>query len=205
MTCPRCQHENRTEAKFCEECGAPLGRSEGSAQATPSHADLQRSLTEALEQQTATAEILCVISGSPADAQPVFEAIVRHAVRLCGGRSGILVRYGGPLMHLGAHHNDAFLIQVFLKLIDPHTKRVLGRARHFSNLRIRSVEELFTREGEPFKQLFRLGRQGPERLGTRSTGETAVPRKVCGGRAPRWESSPWPSWLQPLRAPVRPR
>ena len=45
-------------------------------------------------------------------------------------------------------------MQVFLKLIDPNTKRVLGRARHFSNQRIRSVEELFAREVGPFKELF---------------------------------------------------
>ena len=44
MTCPRCQHENRAAARFCEECGTPLRRPEASAQPTPSYADLQRSL-----------------------------------------------------------------------------------------------------------------------------------------------------------------
>jgi len=53
---------------------------------------------------------------------------------------------------LGPH--DQFFMQVFPKLIDPNTKRVLGRARHLSNLRIRSAEELFEREGGPFKELF---------------------------------------------------
>src|SRR5215471_20472932 len=65
MTCPRCQHENRAAAKFCEECGTPLRRPEGSAQPAPSYADLQRVATEAQEQQAATAEILRAISGSP--------------------------------------------------------------------------------------------------------------------------------------------
>ena len=45
-------------------------------------------VTESLEQQTATSEILRVISESPTEAQPVFETIVRNAVRLCGGSMG---------------------------------------------------------------------------------------------------------------------
>src|SRR5262249_2997353 len=47
-----------------------------------------RELTESLEQQTATGEILRVISSSPTDVQPVFDTIVHRAVQLCGGRFG---------------------------------------------------------------------------------------------------------------------
>ena len=50
-----------------------------------------RHLTEALEQQTATAEILRVISGTPTDAQPVFDTIVRNAGRVCDAVDGTLV------------------------------------------------------------------------------------------------------------------
>ncbi len=62
-------------------------------------------LTEALEQQTATAEVLRVISGSPTDAQPVFDAILRSAIRLCGARQGAAYRFDGEWLHLVAHHN----------------------------------------------------------------------------------------------------
>jgi GAF domain-containing protein/HAMP domain-containing protein len=64
-----------------------------------------RDLTETLEQQTATSEILRVISQSPTDVQPVFDAIVRSAVRLCDGMYGSAIRFDGELMHLAAGHN----------------------------------------------------------------------------------------------------
>jgi GAF domain-containing protein/DNA-binding response OmpR family regulator/anti-sigma regulatory factor (Ser/Thr protein kinase) len=59
------------------------------------------------EQQVATAEILRLIASSPADAQPVFDAIVRHALRLSGGGSGsaLVVRYDGQHLHIAAHAN----------------------------------------------------------------------------------------------------
>jgi len=64
-----------------------------------------RALTEAREQQTATSEILRVISSSPNDVQPVFDTIVRSASRLCGGEHAIVTRYDGELLHLAAQHN----------------------------------------------------------------------------------------------------
>jgi len=64
-----------------------------------------RDLTETLEQQTATGEILRVISSSPTDVQPVFDAVVTNAVRLCGGLHSAAVRLDGGLLHLVAHHN----------------------------------------------------------------------------------------------------
>jgi GAF domain-containing protein len=62
-------------------------------------------LTEALEQQTATSEILRVISQSQTDVQPVFDTIVRSAVRLCAGLYGALYRFDGELIHSVARHN----------------------------------------------------------------------------------------------------
>jgi GAF domain-containing protein len=68
---------------------------------TEAHAQV----SEALEQQTATAEILRVISSSPTDVQPVFDTIVSSAVRLCDGLFGALYRFDGELLHLVAHYN----------------------------------------------------------------------------------------------------
>src|SRR4030095_664951 len=62
-------------------------------------------VSESLEQQTATAEILRVISSSPTDVQPVFETILSRAVELCGARHGSLFRFDGELLHAAAHHD----------------------------------------------------------------------------------------------------
>ena len=66
---------------------------------------MQRELTEALEQRTATAEILRVISISPTDAQPVFETIVKNAVALSGSLFANVFRFDGELLHFVASHN----------------------------------------------------------------------------------------------------
>jgi GAF domain-containing protein/anti-sigma regulatory factor (Ser/Thr protein kinase) len=54
---------------------------------------------------TATSEILRVISRSQTDVQPVFDTIVRSAVRLCDGLFGALYEFDGELLHHAAHHN----------------------------------------------------------------------------------------------------
>jgi signal transduction histidine kinase/HAMP domain-containing protein len=62
-------------------------------------------LTQSLEQQTATAEILRVLSSTPTDVQPVFDTIVRNAIRLCDGVFGALFQLDGDLIRLVAQHN----------------------------------------------------------------------------------------------------
>jgi GAF domain-containing protein len=92
------------EAKLAAEVQA-LGKSLDEERATS--ARLEEKLTEALEQQTATSEILRVIGESPADVQPVFDAIALSCVRLCQGLFSGVFRFDGELIHLEAQHNFA--------------------------------------------------------------------------------------------------
>jgi two-component system, NtrC family, sensor kinase len=71
-------------------------------------------LSESLEQQTATSEVLRVISSSPTNVQPVFDAIAESAVRLCDGQFSFVLRFDGKIMDfasccgLSAEGLDAF-------------------------------------------------------------------------------------------------
>jgi len=68
---------------------------------TQAHAQV----SEALDQQTATSEILRVISGSPRDVQPVFETILANASRLCEATFAAVFLYDGEALAIAAHQN----------------------------------------------------------------------------------------------------
>jgi len=75
-----------------------------------------RALNEALEQQIATSDVLRVISQSPTDIQPVFDAIARDAVRLCDATYSVIGRFDGEWLHLAAHeHVRAEGVEAMLK------------------------------------------------------------------------------------------
>ena len=66
-----------------------------------------RELTESLEYQTATGEVLGVISRSPTNVQPVFETIARSAAVLCGAPVCNVFRFDGQLIHIAASHSPS--------------------------------------------------------------------------------------------------
>ena len=64
----------------------------------------QRTTDLRLEQQTATSEILDVISNSPTDVQPVLDTIVRTAVTICDSYDAVILLKDGEQLRLAAHH-----------------------------------------------------------------------------------------------------
>ncbi len=93
---------------------------------TEAHAQV----SEALDQQTATAEILRVISQSPTDVQPVFDTIVRSAVRLCDGLFSALFQFDGELIHQVAQHNyTREALEESRRLFPTRPSRAMGSTR----------------------------------------------------------------------------
>jgi signal transduction histidine kinase len=91
--------------------------------------DRTRELTESLEQQTATSEVLRVISSSPTDVQPVFDTILTDALRICDSHYGAIFRFDGEAFYHAASANVAPELLVYLSssAIKPGRQSALRR------------------------------------------------------------------------------
>ena len=94
------------------------------------NARLLNELRQSLEQQTATSEVLRVISSSATDLRPVFETIAHNSVHLCGATYGAVFRFDGEMISFVAHHNlDQAGIDAIHEMfpLRPNTRTLVGR------------------------------------------------------------------------------
>src|SRR5262249_46999968 len=110
-------------------------------------AEANAGLTETLEHQTATSEILRVISSSPTDLQPVFDIIAESAVRLCDAEVATVTRFDGEWVHLGAiHGSSAARIDALRHTFPMRSSGAGGAARAIRDRAIVHVPDVLTDE-----------------------------------------------------------
>jgi len=79
-----------------------------------------RELSESLEQQTATSEVLKVVSSSPGDLEPVFQAMLENAVRICEAKAGNIYRWEDGALRLVTTHKTPSAFAEFLRRTPLH-------------------------------------------------------------------------------------
>src|SRR5262249_25831685 len=99
----------QTARKATKKSNAPASRRSKTAKAgaNKENARLKRELSEALERQKATGEILAVISKSTSELQPILDTIVRTASRLCDAEFALIYKLRDGKYHVAASNNTA--------------------------------------------------------------------------------------------------
>lgn len=103
---------------------------------TPSATELQKQLTEALEQQAATSEVLKIISSSPGELEPVFDAMLNNVTRLCEAKFASLYLFDEFGSHMAASIN-------LPKAYDDWRRSASGQGPHMRQL-LQSKETIHT-------------------------------------------------------------
>src|SRR5204862_2438762 len=91
-------------------------------------AECRRQLQEALEQQAATSDVLHVMSSSPAEIQPVLDAVAENAARLCNANNAVIFRLQGDLLRQVASHGGIPTSSHPTEGLPINCGRVTGRA-----------------------------------------------------------------------------
>jgi signal transduction histidine kinase len=87
---------------------------------------LLNELRESLAQQTATADVLKVISSSPGELEPVFQTLLENATRICGAKFGTLYRYEGDVVRLAAQFGTPPALVEFQRKRGPFRAEAAG-------------------------------------------------------------------------------
>jgi len=139
-----------------KRCNAPKGISSKASPVAEEKevARLARERDEALEQQTATSEVLRVISASSGELEPVFQAMLERAVRICGAKFGNIYRWDGEALHILASHNTppAFVEAVRRSPYRPYPHSPIGRMvadRTVAHIEDVTAEEVYLAQRDP--------------------------------------------------------
>ena len=123
-------------------------------------------LTEALEQQTATSEILRVIASSPTEVQPVMEVVAENAARLCDANDAVILRIDGDKFEIAVKYGSIPVFAQHVTRGSPHGRAVIDRRTiHVDDLAA-AVDTEF-----PDSKVFQ------ERIGTRTALATPLLRE----------------------------
>jgi len=116
---------------------------------------------EALDRQTATSEILKVISGSPTDIQPVLDAIAESAVRFCGAEDAAVVLVRGDQLRVTAHHGPIPLLEVPREDLDWPADRTSVTGRAIVDRRTIFVDDIQAESDAEYSVGKKLSREPP--------------------------------------------
>ena len=144
---------------------------------TEAHAQV----TESLEQQTATGEILRVIASSPTDLQPVFDVMVQSAVRLCDGLLAAMFRFDGELIHFAAQHNfTPEGIEAVRRTFPVRPTRALGSGRAILRRAVVHIPDVEVDPEYAHQAMSARGRLSKRPLGTHDAGGRSHRRHRSG-------------------------